>query len=428
MMALHSALGSLAPCERARPRCRGRAATPRAAAVDTAPAPSEASESVGFPFVRIVGQEDMKLALQLNVVDVRIGGVLIMGDRGTGKSVAVRALIDLLPQIPIVAGDNYNSHPTDVEQMGPEARARWEADEPQPLSSRRVPMVEVPLGATEDRICGTIDIERALAEGVKAFEPGLLAKANRGILFVDEVNMLDDSLVDVILDSAAGGWNTVEREGISVRHPAKFIMIGSGNSEEGEMRPQLLDRFGMAVQVGTIYDRDARVALVQNRMLFEADASSFAQSCAAETLALRSRLEAARAQLPSVRISRELTLKISEVCSLINVDGLRGDITVRRAAKALCALEGGEEVTEKHIGRVIGLCLSHRLRKDPMASMDNGSKVALAFRRIFQGSEEARESAMAAAVKPAEKKAPEKKAEPKAEPPKKAGAWGGIGR
>lgn len=160
----------------------------------------------------------MKLALQLNVVDPRIGGVLIMGDRGTGKSVAVRALVDLLPEIDVVAGDAYNSDPSDPQQMGPDARARWEAGEPQPgVAKRRVPLIELPLGATEDRVCGTIDIERALAEGVKAFEPGLLAKANRGILFVDEVNMLDDSLVDVVLDSAAGGWNTVEREGISVQ-------------------------------------------------------------------------------------------------------------------------------------------------------------------------------------------------------------------
>lgn len=410
------------------PRCTVIAAQPHACV-----GASRLRQAVNFPFVKLVGQEEMKLALMLNVIDARIGGVLIMGDRGTGKSVAVRALVDLLPEVSVVAGDNYNSDPADPQCMGPEALARHEAGQGQPLAKRRIPMVEVPLGATEDRICGTIDIERALAEGVKAFEPGLLAKANRGILYVDEVNLLDDSLVDVVLDSAAGGWNTVEREGISIRHPAKFIMIGSGTSEEGEMRPQLLDRFGMAVTVDTIYDKDARVTLVQNRMAYDADAEAFIASCGPETEALRAKLEAARALLPRVTTPRDLVLKISEVCSLINVDGLRGDITVNRAAKALAAFDGKEVVTQEHIARVITLCLSHRLRKDPMAQLDNGSKVALAYKRIFLSTaeeKEAREAKMAAiaAAKPKAGAAAGggKPAEPAAKP--KAGAWGGMGR
>ena len=247
---------------------------------------------------------------------------------------------------------------------------------------------------------------------------------------MDEVNLLDDSLVDVILDSAAGGWNTVEREGISVIHPAKFIMIGSGNQEEGEMRPQLLDRFGMAVTVATLYDKDARVALVQNRLSFDANADAFVDSCGPETEKLRAKLEAARERLPRVSCSRELTLKISEVCSLINVDGLRGDITTTRAAKALAALEGAEEVTQQHIARIIGLCLSHRLRKDPMASMDNGAKVALAFRRVFSTQEErdARAAAMVPKAAPAAAKPGAPAAKPAADPAKKAGSWGGMGR
>ena len=264
-----------------------------------------------------------------------------------------------------------------------------------------------------------------------------MAKANRGILFVDEVNLLDDSLVDVVLDSAASGWNTVEREGISILHPAKFIMIGSGNPEEGELRPQLLDRFGMAVTVGTIYDKDARVALVQNRLLFEKNAQEFTDSCAAETEALRAKLEAARVRLPGVSMPRDLTLKVSEVCSMINVDGLRGDITVNRAAKALCALEGDSVVTQAHIARIISLCLSHRLRKDPLDAMDSGSKVVVAYQRVFMAKEmaEKREAAQAAAATapaaapaPAAgaKAAPAKPAKP--EEKKKAGSWVGLGR
>lgn len=202
-----------------------------------------------FPFTAIVGQEEMKMCLILNVIDPKIGGVMIMGDRGTGKSTTVRALVDLLPEIKVVQGDPFNSSPEDPELMSEEVRKRVQNNENLPVTTSRINMVDLPLGATEDRVCGTIDIEKALTEGVKAFEPGLLAKANRGILYVDEVNLLDDHLVDVLLDSAASGWNTVEREGISISHPARFILIGSGNPEEGELRPQLLDRFGMHAQV-----------------------------------------------------------------------------------------------------------------------------------------------------------------------------------
>jgi len=219
-----------------------------------------------FPFTAIVGQEEMKCALLLNVIDPKIGGVMIMGDRGTGKSTTVRSLVDLLPEMTVVADDPYNSDPYDPELMSAEVREKVNHQEPLILGSAKVPMVDLPLGATEDRVCGTIDIEKALAEGVKAFEPGLLAKANRGILYVDEVNLLDDHLVDVLLDAAASGWNTVEREGISISHPARFILIGSGNPEEGELRPQLLDRFGMHAQVGTVKDPTLRVKIVEERM------------------------------------------------------------------------------------------------------------------------------------------------------------------
>ena len=216
-----------------------------------------------FPFTAIVGQEEMKLALQLNVIDPKIGGVMIMGDRGTGKSTTIRALADLLPEINCVKDDPFNSHPNDFELMSSEVRQKIENDEELVLEPIKIPMIDLPLGATEDRVCGTIDIEKALTEGVKAFEPGLLAKANRGILYVDEVNLLDDHLVDILLDSAASGWNTVEREGISIRHPARFVLVGSGNPEEGELRPQLLDRFGMHAEIRTVKEPDLRVKIVQ---------------------------------------------------------------------------------------------------------------------------------------------------------------------
>jgi magnesium chelatase subunit I len=217
-----------------------------------------------FPFTAVIGQEDMKLALLLNVIDPRIGGVMIMGDRGTGKSTTIRALADLLPEIQVVADDPFNRLPKILTSAERDTTSL-------PVAYKKVPMVDLPLGATEDRVCGTIDIEKALAEGVKAFEPGLLAKANRGILYVDEVNLLDDHLVDVLLDSAASGWNTVEREGISIRHPAQFVLVGSGNPEEGELRPQFLDRFGMHAEIRTVKDPELRVQIVEQRSDFDQD-------------------------------------------------------------------------------------------------------------------------------------------------------------
>lgn len=217
-------------------------AAPDITATEQASQTAKESQRPVYPFSAIVGQDEMKLCLLLNVIDPKIGGVMIMGDRGTGKSTTVRSLIDLLPEILVAVGDPFNSDPEDPESMGPDVRERVIKGLQVPVATTKITMVDLPLGATEDRVCGTIDIEKALTEGVKAFEPGLLAKANRGILYVDEVNLLDDHLVDVLLDAAASGWNTVEREGISISHPARFILIGSGNPEEGELRPQLLDR------------------------------------------------------------------------------------------------------------------------------------------------------------------------------------------
>jgi magnesium chelatase subunit I len=336
-----------------------------------------------FPFTAIVGQEEMKLALLLNIIDPKIGGVMIMGDRGTGKSTTIRALADLLPEIDVVANDPFNSHPTDPDLMGDEVREKLESGSSIVITPKKVPMVDLPLGATEDRVCGTIDIEKALSEGIKAFEPGLLAKANRGILYVDEVNLLDDHLVDVLLDSAASGWNTVEREGISIRHPARFVLVGSGNPEEGELRPQLLDRFGMHAEIHTVKEPALRVQIVEQRAEFDQDPPHFCEKYAQEQQELQEKIRQSQALLPQVQIDYTLRVKISEVCSQLDVDGLRGDIVTNRAAKALTALEGRTEVTLDDIRRVITLCLRHRLRKDPLEAIDSGYKVQKAFNRVF---------------------------------------------
>jgi len=341
-----------------------------------------------FPFTAIVGQEQMKLALLLNVIDPKIGGVMVMGDRGTGKSTTVRALVDLLPLISVVKNDPFNSDPNDPELMSDEVREMRRNNQEFETTNMRIPMVDLPLGATEDRVCGTIDIERALTEGVKAFEPGLLAKANRGILYVDEVNLLDDHLVDVLLDSAASGWNTVEREGISVCHPARFILVGSGNPEEGELRPQLLDRFGMHAEIRTVRDPDLRVQIVENRSSFDKDSDSFRKDYLGPQEELTQKLVQAREILPEVHMNHEYRLRVSELCSELNVDGLRGDIVTNRAAKAFAAFNGRKEVEESDILEVAPLCLRHRLRKDPLASIDSGDKVTQVLKQIFGIEEE----------------------------------------
>ncbi|MGD1902056.1 MAG: magnesium chelatase ATPase subunit I [Geitlerinemataceae cyanobacterium] len=336
-----------------------------------------------YPFTAIVGQEEMKLALLLNVIDPKIGGVMIMGDRGTGKSTTIRALADLLPEIDVVAEDPFNSHPKNPEMMSDEVRDRLASGGTIPTAKKKVQMIDLPLGATEDRVCGTIDIEKALSEGVKAFEPGLLAKANRGILYVDEVNLLDDHLVDVLLDSAASGWNTVEREGISIRHPANFVLVGSGNPEEGELRPQLLDRFGMHAEIRTVKEPQLRVKIVEERSAFDNDPQSFLSSRKTEQENLQARIVKAQGLLPSVTIDYDLRVQISEVCSALDVDGLRGDIVVNRAAKAVAAFDERTEVTLDDIKKIAVLCLRHRLRKDPLETIDSGSKVEKVFSEVF---------------------------------------------
>nr|YP_010835541.1 Mg chelatase subunit e [Ulva aragoensis]WFS80009.1 Mg chelatase subunit e [Ulva aragoensis] len=336
-----------------------------------------------FPFTSIVGQEEMKLALILNVIDPKIGGVMVMGDRGTGKSTTVRALSDLLPDMKVVANDPFNSDPNDPELMSEEVANKIKNNQKLETETKKIPMIDLPLGATEDRVCGTIDMEKALTEGIKAFEPGLLASANRGILYVDEVNLLDDHLVDVLLDSAASGWNTVEREGISISHPARFILVGSGNPEEGELRPQLLDRFGMHAEIRTVKEPDLRVQIVEQRAAFDSDPIEFRNSYNESQKTLSEKIVKARELLKEVDLNYEFRIKISQICSELNVDGLRGDIVTNRAAKALTAFEGRNEVTAQDIFRVIPLCLRHRLRKDPLETIDSGDKVRDIFKTVF---------------------------------------------
>ena len=341
-------------------------------------------DSPVFPFTAIVGQEEMKLALQLNVIDPKIGGVMIMGDRGTGKSTTIRAIADLLPQIEIVKNDPFNSSPYDLDLMSNEVKLNIQKGSVLETEFIKIPMVDLPLGATEDRVCGTIDIEKALTEGIKAFEPGLLAKANRGILYVDEVNLLDDHLVDILLDSAASGWNTVEREGISIRHPARFVLVGSGNPEEGELRPQLLDRFGMHAEIRTVKDPALRVKVVEERTAFDQAPNIWVENYKEKQQELRNRIVAAQKLLPNVELDYDLRVKISEVCSQLDVDGLRGDIVTNRAAKAYASYNGRTKVTINDIAAIITLCLRHRLRKDPLESIDSGEKVSKVFKEVFE--------------------------------------------
>jgi magnesium chelatase subunit I len=336
-----------------------------------------------FPFTAIVGQEEMKLALILNVIDSKIGGVMVMGDRGTGKSTTVRALTDLLPNMEIVENDPFNSDPNDPELMSEEIAIKIKNKEILKTEIRQIPMIDLPLGATEDRVCGTIDMEKALTEGIKAFEPGLLASANRGILYVDEVNLLDDHLVDVLLDSAASGWNTVEREGISISHPARFILVGSGNPEEGELRPQLLDRFGMHAEIKTVKEPELRVQIVEQRSFFDSNPIEFRKNYNDSQNILKEKILKARELLKKVNLNYDFRIKISQICSELNVDGLRGDIVTNRASKALTAFEGRTEVTAQDIFKVIPLCLRHRLRKDPLETIDSGDKVRDVFKKMF---------------------------------------------
>jgi magnesium chelatase subunit D len=308
-----------------------------------------------------VGQDDLKLALLLNAVSPEVGGVLVRGEKGTAKSTAVRALAGLLPPLRVVSGCPYSCDP---ESPNPDCPAGPHAPDA-PWEWRPVRLVELPVGASTDRLTGTLDIEKALVGGVKAFEPGLLAAAHRGILYVDEVNLLSDHLVDLLLDVAAMGTNYVERESVSVRHPSRFILVGTMNPEEGELRPQLLDRFGITVEVSGNPDAEERVEIVRRRLLYEADPPAFAARWAAAEEDLARGIEEARERLPATHLPEETLYKIAALCTQLGVDGLRGDLVTAKTARALAAWEGRSLVVVDDVRRAALLALSHRRRRNP---------------------------------------------------------------
>ena len=335
--------------------------------------------ALNFPFSAIVGQDDMKLAIELTAIDPAIGGVLVFGDRGTGKSTAVRALAALLPKMRAVTACRYGCDPQDARC--PDCLATAVA-KPKPSPLVGVPVVDLPLGATEDRVVGALDLERALSQGIKAFEPGLLARANRGYLYIDEVNLLEDHLVDLLIDVAASGENVVEREGLSVRHPARFVLIGSGNPEEGELRPQLIDRFGLSVEVKTPNTLQERVEVVKRRDAFEQDPQAFAAAWEKEDDAVRKRIVAGRKRLAKLQIPDSTRDFAAQLCIALGIDGLRGDLTLVRAARALAALQGDKTVGRAHIQRVAPSALRHRLRRNPLDDSGSSTRVERALAEL----------------------------------------------
>jgi magnesium chelatase subunit I len=338
--------------------------------------------AAAFPFSAIIGQDEMKLAILIAVIDPSLGGVLVFGHRGTGKSTAVRALTTLLPRTRVVLDCRFRCDPAADDSLCEECRKRKAKGS---LKSRLspVPVVDLPLGATEDSVVGALDIERALSRGEKAFMPGLLARAHRGFLYVDEVNLLEDHLVDLLLDVAASGENVVERDGLSVRHPSRFVLVGSGNPEEGELRPQLLDRFGLAVEVATPSDLSTRVEIVRRRDAFDRDPEGFVASWAKQENGLRRRINAGRARLASVAMPDDVIERAAGLCVRLGTDGLRGELTLIRAARALASLKGEAVVGMSHLRGVAVPSLRHRLRRNPLDDAGSSTRVERAVREVL---------------------------------------------
>ncbi|MDR1872064.1 MAG: ATP-binding protein [Deltaproteobacteria bacterium] len=331
-----------------------------------------------YPFAAIVGQERMKEALILNIVNPSLSGVLIRGEKGTAKSTAVRALADILPEIEVYSPDPFQLDPQTESDLLPELRASLGLDPnlTTKIEKRKIRVVELPVGATEDRLVGSLDLERALKTGEKRVEPGLLAAAHRGILYVDEVNLLDDHLVDILLDSAAMGVNTIEREGVSFAHPARFTLVGTMNPEEGELRPQLLDRFGLCVNIGGVLDLDSRVAVLERRASFDEDPEGFAATWADPSQKLSAAIQEAQKLLPKVKVSSEIIYDIAKLCLEVGVDGHRGDIVIHKAVKTMAALNGRLEAVKADIEAAAELALPHRIRRQPLQAIaDNLEQV-----------------------------------------------------
>jgi len=329
-----------------------------------------------FPFSAIVGQDEMKQALLIAAVDASVGGVMVFGDRGTGKSTAARALAGLLPPISAIEDCRYNC-------TGDERGTCPDPCTAKRTRKRPVPFVDLPLGATEDRVIGSLDLEKALRSGEKAFEPGLLAKAHRGFLYIDEINLLEDHLVDLLLDVAASGENLVEREGLSVRHRAKFVLIGSGNPEEGELRPQLLDRFGLSVEVSTPTDIDTRVEIMRRCAAQERDPDEFAEQWADEEDKILRRIARGKAKLAKLETGEDVMMDAAHLCLAVGADGLRGELTLMRAARALAALDGAKSVRREHLIRVAPSALRHRLRRDVLDETGSSVRIERAIDELF---------------------------------------------
>ena len=331
-----------------------------------------------FPFSAIVGQDDMKLALLLAAVDRTLGGVMVFGDRGSGKTTAVRGLAALLPPLKVIAGCRFNCEPGQPCEACEGVCRHGAASGQAPA-----PVVDLPLGATEDRVVGALDLERALTLGEKAFDPGLLARANRGFLYIDEVNLLEDHLVDLLLDVAQSGENVVEREGLSVRHPARFVLVGSGNPEEGELRPQLLDRFGLSVEVRTPERLSDRVEVVRRRDAFDRDPDGFAAAWKSKDASVRRRIASAQARLAEVAAPDTVLEQGSRLCMAVGADGLRGELTLLRASRALAALEGRAAVTEADLRRIAPMALRHRLRRGPLDEQASTTRIERAMDELL---------------------------------------------
>ena len=359
-----------------------------------------------YPFAALVGQHEMQRGLLIATVDPLVGGVLILGDRGTGKSTAVRALADVLPHIDTVKGCPYQCDPAKTAglcaacnpllqpELAASSKSKLAAGSkpvpvPKPAAGSKpvqapkparfsvsVPVVDLPLGSSEDRVLGALDLEKLMTLGEKAFEPGLLAKANRGFLYIDEINLLEDHLVDLLIDAAASGENRIEREGLSIVHPSRFVLVGSGNPEEGELRPQLLDRFGLAVEVRTPRDLDLRVQVVLRREAFERDPEAFLQEHAEAQAELRARLVSAQKRHAKIELSAPLLRQAADLCMRLGTDGLRGELSLIRAAKAAAAFDGLKKVSLGLLREVAPMALRHRLRRDPLDDTDASARVA----------------------------------------------------
>ena len=330
-----------------------------------------------YPFSAIVGQNTMKQSLILTAIDPLIGGVLVFGERGTGKSTIVRSLTALLPEIKSIKGCPYNCEI--LNKSCPHCSEIFVNK----IEKKSTPIIDLPLGSTEDRVVGSLNLEVALSEGKKSFEPGLLAYANRGYLYIDEVNLLEDHIVDLLLDVSASGENLIEREGLSIKHDSKFVLVGSGNPEEGELRPQLLDRFGLSVEVKSPTELEERIEVIKRRTKFDEKDKDFLDFWEKEDSKLRRRIIRARKKLLDIKVSNNILENCAKLCLALGSDGLRGELTLIRASKAQASFENKDSVEIPHLRKVALICMGHRLRKDPLDDVGSNIRIERTIEEIL---------------------------------------------